>query len=95
MKSENMYDSFLINVAQVLDDLNVYLSHNTDETIRSQISQLIRNYSTQRIKTTNFKLSVHLEDVSCHLNSQTPNTNIKNVFCRKTNFRSALKRNNT
>lgn len=57
MKSENMCD-ILIHVAQVLDDLNIYLSHNTDETIRSQISQLTQNYSTQRIKTTNFKLPI-------------------------------------
>lgn len=83
MKSENTCDSFLINVAQVLDYLNVHLSHNTNETIRSQISKLIQNYSTQRIKTINFKLSIHLEDVTCHLNSETPNTNIENVFVEK------------
>lgn len=58
-----MFGIFFINVAEVLDGLNHDLSHITDKTIHSQISQLIENYSAKKIKTTDVKLSIHLKDI--------------------------------
>lgn len=57
-----MFDSFLVNVSNVIEECCYDLSHISDPVLRNKINELITNYRPNKTESTNLKMSIILTD---------------------------------